>query len=156
MKRRNVTAFIAAAAMTVSMLLSGCGGSAPAAGEGDTGQPSAEKEAPTQATLILYGEASPRMSDFTENEFHDKVLDAINVDVTVQYLPWSEYAGGKTELMLSSGEKFVTYTDTAFLSKCVSKGYYADITEADEAYAQDLRKNCGGDEMFEVWTVDGN
>lgn len=155
MKRRNVTAFIAAAAMTVSMLLSGCGGSAPAAGEGDTGQPSAEKEAPTQATLILYGEASPRMSDFTENEFHDKVLDAINVDVTVQYLPWSEYAGGKTELMLSSGEKFVTYTDTAFLSKCVSKGYYADITEAAEAYAQDLRKNCGGDEMFDVWKVDG-
>lgn len=155
MKRRNVTAFIAAAAMTVSMLLSGCGGSAPAAGEGDTGQPSAEKEVPTQATLILYGEASPRMSDFTENEFHDKVLDAINVDVTVQYLPWSEYAGGKTELMLSSGEKFVTYTDTAFLSKCVSKGYYADITEAAEAYAQDLRKNCGGDEMFDVWKVDG-
>jgi len=98
MKRRNVTAFIAAAAMTVSMLLSGCGGSAPAAGEGDTGQPSAEKEAPTQATLILYGEASPRMSDFTENEFHDKVLDAINVDVTVQYLPWSEYAGAKRNL----------------------------------------------------------
>lgn len=155
MKRRNVTAFIAAAAMTVSMLLSGCGGSAPAAGGGDTGQPSAEKEAPTQATLILYGEASPRMSDFTENEFHDKILDAINVDVTVQYLPWSEYAGGKTELMLSSGEKFVTYTDTAFLSKCVSKGYYADITEAAETYAQDLRKNCGGDEMFDVWKVDG-
>lgn len=155
MKRRNVTAFIAAAAMTVSMLLSGCGGSAPAAGGGDTGQPSAEKEAPTQATLILYGEASPRMSDFTENEFHDKVLDAINVDVTVQYLPWSEYAGGKTELMLSSGEKFVTYTDTAFLSKCVSKGYYADITKAAEAYAQDLRKNCGGDEMFDIWKVDG-
>ena len=155
MKRRNVTAFIAAAAMTVSMLLSGCGDSAPTAEGGGTGQPSAEKEAPTQATLILYGEASPRMSDFTENEFHDKVLDAINVDVTVQYLPWSEYAGGKTELMLSSGEKFVTYTDTAFLSKCVSKGYYADITEAAETYAQDLRKNCGGDEMFDVWKVDG-
>ena len=84
-----------------------------------------------------------------------KFLDAINVDVTVQYLPWSEYAGGKTELMLSSGEKFVTYTDTAFLSKCVSKGYYADITEAAETYAQDLRKNCGGDEMFDVWKVDG-
>ena len=77
------------------------------------------------------------------------------MDVTVQYLPWSEYAGGKTELMLSSGEKFVTYTDTAFLSKCVSKGYYADITEAAEAYAQDLRKNCGGDEMFDIWKVDG-
>ena len=67
----------------------------------------------------------------------DRVLDAINVDVTVQYLPWSEYAGGKTELMLSSGEKFATYTDTAFLSKCVSKGYYADITDAAEKYAEE-------------------
>ena len=42
------------------------------------------------------------MSDFAEHELHDKVLEAINVDLTVQYLPWSEYAGGKTELMLST------------------------------------------------------
>ena len=45
------------------------------------------------------------------------VLDAINVDLTIQYLPWSEYAGGKTELMLSSGEKFVT--QTSHLNKCL-------------------------------------
>lgn len=36
MKRRNVTAFIAAAAMTVSMLLSGCGGLSPCCGGKET------------------------------------------------------------------------------------------------------------------------
>ena len=58
--------------------------------------------------------------------------------------------------MLSSGEKFATYTDTAFLSKCVSKGYYADITDAaGEKYAEDLKKNCGGEEAFDIWKVNG-
>ena len=69
--KRNVAALIAAAVMAVSVLLTGCGekqtrlqiilpgGSQEAAGE----------EAPTQATLILYGEASARMSDFAEHEF---------------------------------------------------------------------------------------
>lgn len=85
----------------------------------------------------------------------DKVLEAINVDLTVQYLPWSEYAGGKTELMLSTGEHFVTYTDTAFLSKCVSKGYYADLTDVYEENAQDLLKYCGGEEAFDTWKVNG-
>ena len=157
MKKRNVAALIAAAVMTMSVLLTGCGGKSDASADSNTagGQEAAGEEAPTQATLILYGEASARMSDFAENEFHDQVLEAINVDVKVQYLPWSEYAAGKTELMLSSGEKFVTYTDTAFLSKCVSKGYYADITEAAEKYAGDLKKNCGGEEAFDIWKVNG-
>ncbi len=114
-----------------------------------------EKGKPTPATIILYGEASQRMTEFAANEFHQKVLDAINVDVTVQYLPWTEYATGKTELMLSSGEKFVTYTDTAFMAKCVAKGYYADLTDIAEKYAGDLKANCGGDEAFNTWKVDG-
>nr|WP_308626309.1 extracellular solute-binding protein [uncultured Eisenbergiella sp.] len=157
MKKRNVAALIAAAVMTMSVLLTGCGGKSDASVDNNAAgsQETSGEEAPTQATLILYGEASARMSDFAENEFHDKVMEAINVDVKVQYLPWSEYAGGKTELMLSSGEKFVTYTDTAFLSKCVSKGYYADITDAAEMYAGDLKKNCGGEEAFDIWKVNG-
>ena len=102
MKKRNVAALIAAAVMAVSVLLTGCGEKADAPADNTAGgsQEAAGEEAPTQATLILYGEASARMSDFAEHEFHDKVLDAINVDVTVQYLPWSEYARGKTELIL--------------------------------------------------------
>ena len=98
--------------------------------------------------MILYGDESQRMREFSENEFHDRVLDEINVDVTIQYLPWSEYAGGKSELMLSSGEKFATYTDIAYLSKCISKGYYADLTDAVDKYAGHIKEYCGGDSAF--------
>ena len=159
MKRKKVTALLTAAIMAVSVLAAGCSGSGDS-GTAENGSASSEAaeavtEEPTQATLVLYGEESPRMTEFAENEFHDKVLEAINVDVTIQYLPWSEYAGGKTELMLSSGEKFVTYTDTAFLSKCVSKGYYADLTEAAELYTDHLKEYCGGEEAFDIWKVDG-
>lgn len=119
------------------------------------GTPVLADEDPTEVTLILYGEESARMSEFAANELHDRVLEEINVDLEIQYLPWSEYAGGKTELMLSSGEKFVTYTDTAFLSKCVAKGCYADLTDVYEENAQDLLANCGGEEAFDTWRVDG-
>ena len=88
MKKRSLMA----AATTMGMLLSLI----------TAGTVMADGEVPTPATLILYGEESTRMSDFAEHELHDKVLEAINVDLTVQYLPWSEYAGGKTELMLST------------------------------------------------------
>lgn len=148
MSRKRIKALLLAAVLTVSTILTGCGNA-------DAPAVSSDGQAVTPATLVLYGEASTRMSDFAENELHEKVLEAINVDLTIQYLPWTEYAAGKTELMLSSGEKFVTYTDTAFLAKCVSKGYYADLTEAAEQYAGDLMKNCGGQEMFDIWKVDG-
>ena len=123
MKRKKVTALLLAAVTAVSMLAAGCGGKE--TGGADTGTESgtaaqeaeAVTEEPTEATLVLYGEESPRMSEFAENELHEMVLDAINVDLTIQYLPWSEYAGGKTELMLSSGEKFVT--QTSHLNKCL-------------------------------------
>lgn len=156
--KKKVIGAVLAAVLSVSML-AGCGGQKAPANESGQAAPSAAEgeatEETTQATLILYGEASERMTQFMQNEFRQKVLDEINVDVTVQYLPWTEYAGGKTELMLSTGEKFVTYTDTAFMQKCISKGYYADLTDAAEKYAGDLKKNCGGDEAFRTWTVDG-
>lgn len=159
MRKKQFTALLLSAALAASALLTGCGGQS---GQGDqtaesaaNGEDASASAEPTPATLVLYGEESERMSDFAANELHEKVLEAINVDLTVQYLPWSEYAGGKTELMLSSGEKFVTYTDVAFLSKCVAKGYYADLTEAALKYAGDLKEYCGGDEMFDIWKVDG-
>lgn len=151
MKGRRGLAFLLSGMMAIASF-SGCGAKENGQAQGNSESGS---EAATEATLVLYGEESARMSEFAQNELHDKVMEAINVDLTIQYLPWSEYATGKTELMLSSGEKFVTYTDTAFLSKCVSKGYYADLTEAAEKYAGDLKENCGGEEMFDIWKVDG-
>lgn len=154
MKKKKLVTLAAVTAMAASML-AGCGSSDTGSTSSSAGGQEEGKGNPTPVNLVLYGEESQRMSDFAQNELHQKVEDAINVDLTISYLPWSEYAGGKTELMLSSGEKFVTYTDTAFLSKCVSKGYYADLTDAAEKYAGDLKKYCGGEEMFDIWKVDG-
>jgi putative aldouronate transport system substrate-binding protein len=143
------------ASLLLAGLLSGCGGKSQGDEAGSNNNNNGSGNQPTKATLVLYGEQSKRMADFAKNEFHDKVLQAINVDVSIQYLPWTEYATGKTELMLSSGEKFATYTDTAFMAKSVAKGYYADLTEAAEKYAGDLKKNTGGDEAFDIWKVNG-
>ena len=84
MKRKKVTALLTAAIMAVSVLAAGCSGSGDS-GTAENGSASSEAaeavtEEPTQATLVLYGEESPRMTEFAENEFHDKVLEAINVD----------------------------------------------------------------------------
>jgi len=167
MKIKRFKNCILAMTVAVSLFLTACGNNESStdsskSGTNDNGAASATsddtaaKEDPTPVTLIFYGESSARMSDFAANELHQKVLDEINVDLTVQYIPWSEYGGGKTELMLSSGEKFVTYTDTAFLAKCVAKGYYADLTDYYKENAKELLANCGGEEAFDTWRVDGH
>lgn len=157
MKFKKYLAAAVAGIMLCSMILTGCGGESASGSQlADSSQESTgEKREPTEITFILYGEPTQRMSDFIANEFHEKVLEEINVDVDVQYLPWSEYAGGKTELMLSSGEKFMTYTDVAFVAKCVAKGYYADLTEASKGNINEIIKYCGGEEALDVWKVGG-
>lgn len=97
MSMKKAKVLIAAAAL--ALLLGGCGKGST---ENTVSSTETAKAEPTEALLILYGDESQRMREFSENEFHDRVLDEINVDVTIQYLPWSEYAGGKSELMLSS------------------------------------------------------
>lgn len=166
MKCKKLRKCLLALTVATSLFFAGCGNSDSSAGTSDASkantnasssgsEDSTVKGDPTPVTIIFYGDESARMSDFAANELHQKVLDEINVDLTVQYLPWSEYAGGKTELMLSSGEKFVTYTDTAFLAKCVAKGYYADLTDVYQENAKDLLANCGGEEAFDTWRVGG-
>jgi len=157
MKLRRLKKCLIAMAVASSLFLVACSNNDASSNNNDTSNSGevTKNEKPTPVTLILYGESSARMSDFAENELHKRVLDEINVDLTIQYLPWTEYAGGKTELMLSSGEKFVTYTDTAFLAKCVAKGYYADLTDVYKDNAKELLANCGGEEAFDTWRVNG-
>lgn len=157
MGTKNLKKWLFTTMAAASLFLVGCQSddASPGTNASATSKDSEAEQEPTPVTLLFYGEASTRMSDFAANELHQRVLDEINVDLTVQYLPWTEYAGGKTELMLSSGEKFVTYTDTAFLAKCVAKGYYADLTDIYQENAKDLLENCGGEEAFDTWRVDG-
>ena len=95
------------------------------------------------------------MKELMENEIHQKVLDEINVDLEIQYLPWSEYGGGKSELMFSAGEKFMCYTNTEVTSKMVGKGYYADVTDLLEENAPDLYKYANEAEASKAFEING-
>ncbi len=95
---------------------------------------------PAKLKIVLYGDESNRMKELSKAEFKDLVKQEINADIEFQFLPWSEYAGGKTDLMLSTGEDFATYTDTNYMVKSVAKGLYTDLTPYMESAAVDMKK----------------
>jgi putative aldouronate transport system substrate-binding protein len=112
-------------------------------------------EAPIPVKLVMFGEESPRMKELFETVIHDKVMSEINVDLEIQYLPWTEYAGGKSELMYSAGEKFFCYTNTEVTANMVSKGYYADLTSVLKDNAPELYQYCDAENTTKAFTIDG-
>lgn len=73
---------------------------------------SADTGTPGEVNWVIYGDKNDRMSSFQE-EIQQYVQDqGLNVELSLQVLPWSEYAGGQTTLKLASGEEFACYTDT--------------------------------------------
>lgn len=149
------TALALAGVMTAGML-TGCG-SSDGKKETDTKAESgtADSEDPIPVKLVMFGEESPRMKELMANELHQKVLDEINVDLDVQYLPWTEYGGGKSELMFSAGEKFMCFTNTEVTAKMVGKGYYADVTGALEENAPELYKYCDEENAAKAFDING-
>lgn len=150
------TALVLAGVMAVGTM-AGCGDSskeekADAKTEGET----EEKEDPIPVKLVMFGEESPRMKELMDGEIHQKVMDEINVDLEIQYLPWTEYGGGKSELMFSAGEKFMCFTNTEVTAKMVGKGYYADVTELLEENAPELYENCDEKNAAEAFRIDGS
>lgn len=113
-----------------------------------------EKGDPAELQLVLYGEESNRMRELSEKELKDKLLQDLNIELTLTYVPWSEYGGGKVDLMLASGENFATYTDVKYTAQCVSKGALADLTEAAENNIPNLKASVVP-EAFDCFTIDG-
>lgn len=113
------------------------------------------KKEPITVNMVMFGEESPRMKELMEKEIYDKVMDEINVDLQIQYLPWTEYATGKSELMFSAGEKFFCYTNTEVTAKMVGKGYYADLTSVLPDNAKELYEFCDDENMVKAFTIDG-
>lgn len=111
-------------------------------------------EEPIEVRMIVHGEPSQRMQEFLDNEFRDAVLEAINVDPVIEFLPWSEYATGKNDMMFAAGEKFMTQTDVNYMYECISKGYLADLTTSMETYGQNILEYCGEESMV-AWQADG-
>ncbi len=111
------------------------------------------KAAPIPVKLVMFGEESPRMKELFESVIYDKVLNEINVDLDIQYLPWTEYAGGKSELMFSAGEKFCCYTNTEVTAKMVAKGYYADLSSVMKDNAKELYEYCDAENAAKAFTI---
>lgn len=132
--------------LTFAFLLSACSsgnnGSANtnAGSKEESASESAGSLAPAKLTIVLYGDETNRMKELAKTEFYNVIKQEINAEVEFQFLPWSEYAGGKTDLMLSTGEDFATYTDINYMVKSVAKGVYADLTPYLDA-APDLSAN---------------
>jgi Bacterial extracellular solute-binding protein./Domain of unknown function (DUF3502). len=96
-----------------------------------------------KVSIIMYGDQSPRMKGFAENELKVRALKEINVDLSIVYLPWSEYGGGKTDLMYASGEEFASMTDQSYLAKCVSKKLVLDLSDIAKGKIPNVQKNVG-------------
>lgn len=152
---KKVTALLAAGAMVTAMF-TGCASSEEkkTAGTNAEASDTASQDA-VPVKLVMFGEESPRMKELMANEIHQKVLDEINVDLEIQYLPWTEYAGGKSELMFSAGEKFMCYTNTEVTAKMVGKGYYADVTELLKDNAPELYQYCDEENAAKAFTIGG-
>ncbi|MBB3113354.1 putative aldouronate transport system substrate-binding protein [Paenibacillus phyllosphaerae] len=110
---------------------------------------------PAKLKIVLYGEESNRMKELSKAEFNDIIKKEINAEVEFQFLPWTEYGGGKTDLMLSTGEDFATYTDTNYMVKSVAKGLYADLTPYMDGAAAADTKNTVDEASFKAFQLGG-
>lgn len=133
---KKLLAFLLAAGMTLG-LLTGCGGKGT---ESETGsseasqqtstaesqEPSQEAQEKVSLRLVLYGDMTPRREEFFKNEFHDAILNDLNIDLTMEILPWG--SDNVVQNMLASGEAFAL-NHILGTSGFESKGYLAEIPE---------------------------
>ncbi|THF77764.1 DUF3502 domain-containing protein [Cohnella fermenti] len=124
------------------------------ASETPAGTSGADFSEPVTLKLLFYTGQSQRLAEIAGKELKELVKKEINAQLDLTYLPWSEYGGGKTDLMLSSGEEFAAYTDINYLSKSVSKGLYADLTPYVDDYAPDLKSNVAA-ASFDAFKMNG-
>ena len=154
-KRKLWIVMLLAAAMLVSACSNGNTGTNIGTATGEAGSGEADTGlAPAKLKIVLYGEESARMRELSKSEFTTIVKDEINAEVEFQFLPWTEYGGGKTDLMLSTGEDFATYTDTNYMVKSVSKGLYADLSSYIDTAAADLSQHVD-EASFKAFQLQG-
>ncbi|HJB91972.1 MAG TPA: ABC transporter substrate-binding protein [Candidatus Eisenbergiella merdavium] len=176
MKKRFLA--LAMSLLMMASVLAGCGsqGASGTAGETQQSEASAEgaaaseeaagedaeESADAQAVsnqelvelrLIFYGDMSSRREEFFKNEFHDAVLEDLNIDLTVEFLPWGSDTNIST--MLASGERFaVEYIVSNY--DWHTKGYLAEIDESLlETHLPDLIAMRGENNGFECVKYEG-
>lgn len=89
----------------------------------DNAQANADAE-PVSLHLVLYGEATTRTTEFFANEFHEKVLNDLNIDMTVEQMAWG--TNDQMATRLASGEK-IGFMNMATENDWAYKGLIAPI-----------------------------
>ena len=137
--KRRIWALLLSLAMTVG-LLAGCGSKEAAESKGTEAASKGDKTTveetteettePVSLRLVMYGDTSTRREEFFAKDFHDIIMEELNIDLTVEFFPWSEMNGTSVINMLASGESFaVEYIIT--LADFHTKGYLAPISLED-------------------------
>ena len=85
-----------------------------------------EEQEVVSLRLVLYGEMTPRREEFFKKEFHDAILKDLNIDLTMEILPWG--SGDVVQNMLASGEAFAV-NHYLGIGNYEQKGYLAEIPE---------------------------
>ena len=62
-----------------------------------------KEETPVALRLVMFGDLSPRREEYFKTDFHDAVLRDLNIDLTVEFLPWS--SKDVLQTMLITGER---------------------------------------------------
>ena len=117
------------------MLVASCGPS----GDKTSDEVPEIPEEVAELKIVNFGDETPRRREFFNKDLHDKVLNDLNIDLTVEILPWDSQ---NPSLMMASGEDFATFHDMCGgFSEAVSKGWFAEIPmDKIEKYCQDYLK----------------
>lgn len=146
--KKKLVALMLTAAMTMG-LLTGCGDKDVSAAGTGTGQAangaetakdsgedldgtgsadaSGEEKELVSLRMIMYGDMTGRREEFFKKEFHDAVLEDLNIDLSVEFMPWGSDSTVGT--MLASGERFAVWNIVSAFD-WPSKGYLAEIDPA--------------------------
>ena len=74
-----------------------------------------KEETPVALRLVMFGDLSPRREEYFKTDFHDAVLRDLNIDLTVEFLPWS--SKDVLQTMLITGEKIAVNNTVAFTDR---------------------------------------
>ena len=160
---KRAVSLVMATAMTAG-LLAGCGGSASSAASsaaGDSTSASAGNggtlDTSQEVNLVMYviGDR-PAGQDVADENFNKIIKDKLNCTLTVNWIPWADYAN-KYPLLFSSGEEFdMAYTATWLnFSSMAQKGAFMSLDDLWPTYAP---KNFAAqsDAAKQQATVDGH
>lgn len=139
---KKMTAFIAAAAMTVGML-TGCGGKS-GSDSGSGGSSAAVNEdgslnTDQEVELVMYVISDrPAGQDVVDEKINEILKEKLNCTLKINWIGWAEYAN-KYPLLFSSGEEFdMAYAATWLnFSSLAQKGAFKNLDELWPKFAPD-------------------